>query len=130
MYNTNIQKIYFVIMTKATFNILHDENNFFVNHQEIEFKSHLENQNDALDELEKGLTRLGKAGREINEEIKIQSNLIDNLDEDIDTAHNKIGKMNNMLNKSLYTKNKCNGFWTIFCLCIILFILIFLVIWL
>jgi t-SNARE complex subunit (syntaxin) len=117
-------------MTKATFNILHDENNFFVNHQEIEFKSHLENQNDALDELEKGLTRLGKAGREINEEIKIQSNLIDNLDEDIDTAHNKIGKMNNMLNKSLYTKNKCNGFWTIFCLCIILFILIFLVIWL
>jgi t-SNARE complex subunit (syntaxin) len=117
------------------FNVLHNtneitqENTKFISNQQIEFKKQLRQQDDALDQLEKGIDRLGQTAKAINDETKLQEIMLDNLDKDISNSNNKIGKTNEILGKFLKIKDNCSSLWIIITLIVLLIILVCLVIW-
>lgn len=117
------------------FNVLHNtneithENTRFITQQQIELKKQLRQQDDALDQLEKGIDRLGQTAKAINEETKLQEIMLDNLDEDISNSNNKIGRTNDILDKFLKIKDNCSSLWIIIFLGALLFIMICLIIW-
>lgn len=85
-------------------------------------------QDRALDTLGIAVDRLGQLGKEVNEELKEQNVLLNNLDRDLDDAGNKMNTVQAALSKLLKTKDGCQ-IWTIVILFLILILLVALVIW-
>lgn len=108
---------------------INDENTTFINTQKNELKKQLKYQDDALDELEKGIERLHQIGISIKDESALQKVMLENLDNDISNDNNKIATINNKIKKFLNVSDNCNMLWIIIILCIILFISICLIIW-
>jgi hypothetical protein len=85
-------------------------------------------QDEALESLGDAVDRLGRIGQEVGEELKEQNIMLDGLDDDLDSAGNRMGVVQAQLSKLLKTKDGC-VIWTIVILCLILALLIALVIW-
>jgi syntaxin 6 len=85
-------------------------------------------QDEALDDLDVAVNRVGVMAGEIHEEIGHQNKMLTELDEDLADAEEKLGMVMGKLAKLLKTKNKCQ-LGTILILCLIVLILFFLVIY-
>lgn len=85
-------------------------------------------QDEALDDLDVAVSRVGNMAGEIHEEIGQQNKMLSELDEDLADAEEKLGMVMGKLGKLLKTKNKCQ-LGTILILCLIVLILFFLVIY-
>ena len=88
----------------------------------------LHHQDEALDDLDVAVTRVGVMAGEIHEEIGQQNKMLTELDEDLADAEEKLGLVMGKLAKLLKTKNRCQ-LGTILILCLIVLILFFLVIY-
>ena len=104
------------------------ENARFIKGQLQETRYMLGEQDEALDSLGDAVDRLGRIGQEVGEELKEQNIMLDGLDDDLDSAGNRMGVVQAQLSKLLKTKDGC-VIWTIVILCLILALLIALVIW-
>jgi len=85
-------------------------------------------QDEALDDLDVAVSRVGVMAGEIHEEIGHQNKMLSELDEDLADAEEKLGMVMGKLAKLLKTKNKCQ-LGTILVLCLVALILLFLVIY-
>jgi hypothetical protein len=85
-------------------------------------------QDQALEGLGTAVDRLHDLGKAVNVELKEQNLLLEGLDDDLDSAGNKMNDVMSGLSKLLKTKDGCT-IWTIVILTLILILLIALVIW-
>ena len=124
--------------TITTINILHNnyhkkinsENSHFIKNQKLLINNKIEEQEDALDILEKGIDKLKLKSMEISNETKLQKVILDKLDDDINDSNHKIQKTNSILNQIKKNIEKCSFLWIIILIgVLLLFILIFLIIW-
>lgn len=123
--------------TNTTINILHDdynkkinsENSNFMNNQKLITNKKINDQDDALDILEKGIDRLKQKSMEIGDEIKQHSVMLDKLDNNINDSSYKIEKINLILGKIKKNIDKCSFLWIIIFLGVLLFVMICLIIW-
>ena len=107
--------------TNTTINILHDdynkkinsENSNFMNNQKLITNKKINDQDDALDILEKGIDRLKQKSMEIGDEIKQHSVMLDKLDNNINDSSYKIEKINLILGKIKKNIDKCSFLWII-----------------
>ena len=104
------------------------ENVRFIKGQLQETRYMLGEQDEALESLGDAVDRLGRIGQEMGEELKEQNIMLDGLEDDLDSAGNRMGVVQAQLSKLLKTKDGC-VIWTIVVLCLILLLLIALVIW-
>mmetsp|Transcript_30886 Transcript_30886/g.43848 ORF Transcript_30886/g.43848 Transcript_30886/m.43848 type:complete len:122 (-) Transcript_30886:92-457(-) len=88
----------------------------------------IEEQDETLDELGDAVLRVGEMASGISEEIGRQNKMLDDMDEDLADAEEKLGLVMGKLAKFLKTKNKWQ-LCTILTLCGIVVILFFLVIY-
>lgn len=115
--------------TKSMRDAVTTENTKFIKSQKQQTMQMIEQQDKDLDALGHSVDRLGQIGREINQEVKEQTILLDNLGNEIDESGNKMNVVQEALSKLLKTKDGCQ-IWTIVILGVILVILVCLVIWL
>jgi len=85
-------------------------------------------QDDHLDELEQGVSRLGHVATVIGEEIDNQNDMLDDLGDEIDISSGRMESTLQKMDKMLKTNSRCQT-WTILSLMGVLFILILLVAW-
>lgn len=104
------------------------ENTNFIRNAGEQTKIAMENQDIALISLGTSVDRLGQIGREVNQELKEQNLMLNQLDSDLDDAGNKMNVVMGSLSKLLKTKDGCQ-IWTVVILFIVLLLLVALVIW-
>ena len=85
-------------------------------------------QDSALDTLGSAVDRLDHLGREVNSELKEQNLMLNELDDELDAAGNKMNVVQAQLAKLLKTKDGCT-IWTIVVLTLIFLVLLFLVVY-
>jgi hypothetical protein len=107
---------------------LQKENSRFIKNQVAEQQYMLKEQDNALDSLSGAIDRLDSLGREVNIELKEQNLMLNELDDELDDAGNKMNLVQQKLAKLLNTKNRCT-IWTVVILFIIFIILLALVIY-
>ena len=100
----------------------------FVRGQRQQTHQIIEQQDEALTDLGMAVDRLGDMGRGIHEELREQNQMLDQMDDDLDEAGEKMNFVMAKLAKLLKTKDGCM-IWTIVILTFILVILIALVVW-
>lgn len=88
----------------------------------------LKQQDETLDELDDAVVRVGTMADTIHTEIKHQTYMLDDLEEDLQDAEEKLGFVMGKLGKFLKTKNRCQ-LGTILCLMLIVLVLFFLVLY-
>lgn len=98
------------------------ENTRFIKDQKGQQQALIEKQDVQLGHLGEAVDRLGEIGRGVNQELKEQTVLLDNLDREVDDASNKMNVVQAALSKLLKTKDGCQ-IWTIVILGVILVIL-------
>jgi hypothetical protein len=98
------------------------DNARFVANQQQQTARLIEQQDASLDSLGVAVDRLGKIGKDINEEVKEQNVLLDALGNEVDDAHNRMDVVTASLSKLLQTKDGCQ-IWTIVILTFILILL-------
>ena len=98
------------------------ENTKFVRSQQQQTKEMIGQQDVQLNSLGQAVDRLEGMGRTINTELKEQNRLLDDLDNDLDEAGEKMNFVMAKLSKLLKTKDGCQ-IWTIVILAVILVIL-------
>ena len=103
------------------------DNTTFVNDQRNRTQQMISQQDQNIGTLETAVDRLHIAGTTINEELKLQNKLLDDLENDMDDAGNKMSFVQAKLSKLLKTKDGCQ-IWTIVALGVILVVLVALVI--
>jgi syntaxin 6 len=103
-------------------------NSDFIRNQRQQTHQIIDQQDVALTDLGASVDRLGDMGRTINEELREQNAMLDELDDDLDDAGNKMNFVMAKLAKLLKTKDGCL-LWTIFILTALLAILVALTIW-
>lgn len=103
-------------------------NEKFVNQSKQTTMKLIEQQDQNLEQLGVAVDRLGAIGKEINEEVREQSVLLDSLGNEIDDAADRMNVVQAALAKLLKTQDGCK-IWTIVILTLILVLLIALVIW-
>jgi len=103
-------------------------NEGFLRNQRQQTHQIIDQQDIALTDLGASVDRLGDMGRVINTELREQNQMLDELDDDIDEAGNKMNFVMAKLAKLLKTKDGCL-IWTIVLLTLLLVILIALTIW-
>jgi hypothetical protein len=103
-------------------------NDTFIHNQRQTTHQIINQQDMALTDLGASVDRLGDMGRTINEELREQNRMLDDLDDDLDAAGNKMNFVMSKLAKLLKTKDGCL-IWTIIILTFTLCLLIALVIW-
>jgi len=91
-------------------------------------KQLIKQQDESVGALSHAVDRLQEYGKSINSELKIQNKMLDELDNDLDDAGNKMNFVQAKLSKLLKTKDGCQ-IWTIVILGLILVGLVCLVIW-
>jgi len=104
------------------------ENSTFIQDKHSQAQLMLQAQDEALDELDEAVTRVGGMAGTINEELHQQNKMLSELEENLDDAEEKLGMVMGKLGKMLKTKNKYQ-LATIVCLSIAVVILFFLVVW-
>lgn len=104
------------------------ENTKFVGGQRANAQMMMEQQDRDLEALGQSVDTLGRMGGEINQELREQNRMLEQLDEDLDDAGEKMNFVMSKLGKLLKTKDSCQ-IWSIIILTLILVILIFLVIY-
>lgn len=97
-------------------------NSKFVGDQRQLTKKMLEQQDSSLGDLSNAVDRLAVIGKEIQEESKTQTILLDNLEVEVDNSSNKMSAVQESLAKLLKTKDGCQ-IWTIVILTLILILL-------
>lgn len=97
-------------------------NTNFVHEQKNYTQTMIRQQDDQLGGLETAVDRLHVAGEAIGEELKLQNKMLNELEEDLDDAGNKMSFVQAKLSKLLKTKDGCQ-IWTIVGLAVILVIL-------
>jgi hypothetical protein len=97
-------------------------NTTFVRGQQQVTREAISQQDVALDDLGNAVDRLGIMGAAINEELKDQNRLLDDLDKDLDDAGEKMNFVMAKLSTLLKTKDSCQ-IWTIVILAVILIVL-------
>lgn len=102
-------------------------NTNFVKDQRQQAQAMIGQQDVALGGLETAVDRLHVAGEAIGEELKLQNKMLNELDDDLDDAGNKMNFVQAKLSKLLKTKDGCQ-IWTIVGLAVVLLILTALVI--
>jgi chromosome segregation ATPase len=107
---------------------IENENTNFLNNQKQETMNIISQQDGQLDILGRSVDRLGEMSKIVNQELSEQNNMLNNLEDDLDDAGNKMNVVMASLSKLLKTKNGCQ-IWTIVILFFILAILVALIIW-
>ncbi len=103
-------------------------NESFIRNQRQQTHQIIDQQDVALTDLGASVDRLGDMGRGINEELREQNRMLDELDDDLDEAGNKMNFVMAKLAKLLATKDGCM-LWTIIILTLLLVVLVALTIW-
>jgi len=85
-------------------------------------------QDEHLDELEQGATRLGHMATAIGEEIDSQNLMLDDLQDDVEAASTRLEATLSKMDKILKSNSRCQT-WTILTLIAVLILLILLVAW-
>mmetsp|Transcript_8825 Transcript_8825/g.12503 ORF Transcript_8825/g.12503 Transcript_8825/m.12503 type:complete len:310 (+) Transcript_8825:187-1116(+) len=88
----------------------------------------MQQQDETLDELDEAVTRVGTMAGSIHEELGQQNKMLNELEDDLADAEEKLGLVMGKLGKMLKTKDKCQ-IGTILALCFTVLILFFLVIY-
>eukprot|EP00286_Rhodomonas_abbreviata_P027371 CAMPEP_0181313546 /NCGR_PEP_ID=MMETSP1101-20121128/14304_1 /TAXON_ID=46948 /ORGANISM="Rhodomonas abbreviata, Strain Caron Lab Isolate" /LENGTH=238 /DNA_ID=CAMNT_0023420503 /DNA_START=60 /DNA_END=776 /DNA_ORIENTATION=+ len=104
------------------------DNASFIANQQQQTRRMVEQQDASLDSLGVAVDRLHAIGKDINEEVREQSVLLDGLEQEVDEAAQKMDVVTGSLAKLLKTKDGCQV-WTIVILTFILILLIALVVW-
>lgn len=78
--------------------------------------THIDDQDELLDAIEKGISTLGVLAVDLNDNNKIQSELVENLDKEIEETSGNIELMTNATNKLI----KNSGGKVRFCLIILM----------
>lgn len=97
-------------------------NTSFVRGQQQATREAINQQDEALIGLGQAVDRLDAMGRTINEELKDQNRLLNDLDRDLDDAGEKMNFVMAKLSVLLKTKDSCQ-IWTIVILSVILIVL-------
>jgi chromosome segregation ATPase len=97
-------------------------NTSFVKDQRAQAQAMIGQQDVQLGGLETAVDRLHVAGEAIGEELKVQNKMLNELEDDLDDAGNKMTFVQAKLSKLLKTKDGCQ-IWTIVGLAVILAIL-------
>uniref|UniRef100_A0A7R9W032 t-SNARE coiled-coil homology domain-containing protein n=1 Tax=Pseudictyota dubia TaxID=2749911 RepID=A0A7R9W032_9STRA len=100
----------------------------FATEQHTQAQMMLQQQDEALEDLDDAVVRVGQMAGEIHEELGQQNKMLQEMEDDLADAEEKLGMVMGKLAKMLKTKNKCQ-LGTILCLILIVFILFFLVIY-
>lgn len=103
-------------------NQVEEENSRFIDDQQQRTKKMISNQDVALVGLGQAVDRLETISKSVNEELKDQERMLNKLDDDLDSAGNKMNVVMASLSKLLKTKDNCQ-IWTIVILFAILVIL-------
>jgi len=104
-------------------------NTSFVRGQQQITREAISQQDEALVGLGQAVDRLGDMGQTINNELKDQNRLLNDLDRDLDDAGEKMNFVMAKLSSLLKTKDSCQ-IWTIVILAVILVVLVALTIFL
>ena len=104
------------------------ENDQFITGQRVQTMEMIDQQDNQLESLGKSVDRLGNIGKDINQELKEQDKMLDNLDKDMEDASSNMASVQEALGKLLNTKDGCQ-IWTIVVLALILIALVAMVIW-
>lgn len=107
---------------------IEEENHSFIQDQRQQTQFAIREQDQALDDLGLAVDKLHVIGRGVNEELKEQNRMLDDLDRDLDEAGGKMNFVQEALGKLLKTKDGCQ-IWTIVILFLILCVLVALIIW-
>lgn len=105
------------------------ENHSFITDQRQLTHETIQHQDVQLDSLGQAVDRLGQMGKDINQELQEQNVMLDQLDNDLGNAGEKMNVVMEGLAKLLKTRDGCQ-IWTIVILAIILVLLVVAVIWL
>ena len=106
---------------------LNQQDEEFVQYSNMKAQSLLKQQDQTLDELDQAVVRVGRMAETIQDEIGQQNKMLQEVDEDMDDAQQKLGFVMGKLSKMLKTKSMWQ-LWTILLLALIVFVLFFLVI--
>ncbi len=104
------------------------ENDQFITDQRVQTMQMIDQQDNQLESLGKSVDRLGNIGRDINQELKEQDKMLDELDKEMEDASSNMASVQEALGKLLNTKDGCQ-IWTIVVLALILIALVAMVIW-
>ena len=104
------------------------DNTRFIADQKQITKATIKEQDVQLDALGNAVDNLGNLGKVIHEELDVQNKMLGELEDDLDTAGNKMNVVMASLSTLLNTKDGCQ-IWTIVILAVILIILVALIIW-
>jgi len=104
------------------------ENTHFIHDQQAQQRMIMNQQDEDLEELGFAVDRVQDMAVGINSELKTQNRMLNDLDQDLDEATEKMNFVMGKLAKLLKTKDTCQ-IWTILALTLILIILIFLLIY-
>ncbi|KAJ1419332.1 soluble NSF attachment protein receptor, partial [Ochromonadaceae sp. CCMP2298] len=103
-------------------NPMANDNAAFVSGQSQRTQHMIQQQDESLESLGQAVDRLGTIGRDINEEVREQSVLLDSLGNEVDEAGAKMDVVTASLSKLLKTKDNCQ-IWTIVFLTFVLILL-------
>ncbi|KAG5178674.1 soluble NSF attachment protein receptor [Tribonema minus] len=104
------------------------DNTEFIHDQRSNRMAHIARQDQDLEELGEHVDRVGMHAETINEELRDQGRMLDDLNEDIVTTHESMGMVMGAMAKILKTKDRAQ-IWLIVTLVVILVILVFLVVY-
>jgi len=102
------------------------ENTNFITEQGAQAQVMMRQQDETLEDLDLAVGRVGNMAAEINIELGQQNKMLDELEEDLDEAEERMGVVMGKLGKLLKTKDGCQ-LWTIISLTLVLVLLTFLV---
>lgn len=93
------------------------DNSYYIDNQRQQAAQIVRQQEDNLDVLSSGVTRLGERAKNINTEVEEQNAMLEDLDEDLDKAAEKMNVVMGSLAKLLKTKGSCDNlsFWCLEC---------------
>jgi syntaxin 6 len=109
-------------------NGFNDQANEFIANAQSRASLMLMQQDEALEDLDMAVVRVGHMAENIHEEIGQQNKMLDEMDADLADAEEQLGVVMGKLAKLLKTKNKCH-LGTILCLLGVVIVLFLLVLY-
>jgi syntaxin 6 len=106
---------------------LNQQDEEFVQYNQVRAQALLKQQDETLDELDQAVVRVGRMAETIQDEIGQQNKLLQEVDEDMDDAQQKLGFVMGKLSKMLKTKSKWQ-LCTVVILSLIVVVLLFIII--
>lgn len=103
------------------------ENTHFIQDQQAQAQMIIKEQDEGLEELSMGVDRLNDMAININDEIKVQNRLLNDLETDLDDTTERMNVVMGKLGKLLKTKDTCQ-IMTVVILVLVLLVLVALVV--